>query len=182
MHPGSVDQRIGFVVAVAEAAAVEGSALQIVKTWVVGNLVVILTQRSDQAKLIGWIDIEDEGAETSVAIGGIVQDVRNRGLYAKIAAVPIQSNVVGEALGVAAETEGVIGLIIIAGTEDEFGLAVALKAGAGHDVEDAISAIAELGAVAAAIDFQVVDVFGIELRADVGGDVGVGNRDAVHEP
>ena len=76
----------------------------------------------------------------------------------------------------------VVGLIEIAGAEDDFGFVVALEAGAGDNVEDAVGAIAELGAVAAAIDFQVVDVFGIELRAEVGSDVGIGHRNAVDEP
>jgi hypothetical protein len=65
------------------------------------------------------------------------------------------------------KAERVVGLVEVAGAEDQFGLVVALEAGAGDDVEHAIGAVAELGAVAAAIDFQVVDVFGIELRADV---------------
>ena len=50
------------------------------------------------------------------------------------------------------------------------------------DVEDAIGTVAEFRVVAAALDFQLIDVFGIDLRADVGGDLGVGDGDAVEEP
>ena len=81
-----------------------------------------------------------------------------------------------------AEAELVVGLEEVAGGEDEFGLAVALEAGAGDDVEDAVGAVADVGGVAAALDFEVVDVLGVDLRGEVGGDVGVGNLDAVDEP
>ena len=42
--------------------------------------------------------------------------------------------------------------------------AVAFEAGAGDDVEDAEGSVAEVGGVAAAVDGEVVDVFGVERR------------------
>src|SRR3984893_11640744 len=59
---------------------------------------------------------------------------------------------------------------------------VALEAGAGNDVEDAVGAVAYVGGVAAALDFDVVDVLGVDLSGEVRGDVGVGDLDAVDEP
>ena len=76
----------------------------------------------------------------------------------------------------------IVGLVEIAGAEDEFRFAVALESGARHDVEDAVGAVAEFRSVAAAADFEIVDVLGIELRSEVGGDVGVGNGNAVDQP
>ena len=99
-----------------------------------------------------------------------------------VAAVAVEAGVVGELLGVVAEVELVVGLEEVAGGEDELGLAVALEAGAGDDVEDAVGAVADVGGVAAALDFEVVDVLGVDLRAEVAGDVGVGDLDAVDEP
>ena len=61
-------------------------------------------------------------------------------------------------------------------------MAVAFEAVAREHVEDAIGAVADVGGVAAALGFERVDVLGVDLRADVGGDVGVGNLDAVDEP
>ena len=101
---------------------------------------------------------------------------------AVVAAVAVEAGVPGEFLGVVAEVELVVGLEEVAGGEDELGLAVALEAGAGDDVEDAVGAVADVGGVAAALDFEVVDVLGVDLRAEVGGDVGVGDLDAVDEP
>ena len=57
----------------------------------------------------------------------------------------------------------------------QFHLVVALEAGARNDVEHAVRAVAIRGRVAAALGLQVVDVFRIDLRADVAGDVGVGD-------
>ena len=70
----------------------------------------------------------------------------------------------------------------IAAESSKFGVAVALEAVAGQDVEDAVGAVADVGGVTAALGFELVDVLGIDLRADVGGDLGVGDGDAVDEP
>src|SRR5271170_5726884 len=101
---------------------------------------------------------------------------------AVVAAVAVEAGVVGELLGVVTEVELVVGLEEIAGGDDELGLAVALEAGAGNDVEDAVGAVADVSGVGAALDFDVVDVFGGDLSAEVGGDIGVGDLDAVEEP
>src|ERR1700722_1149929 len=190
MHPGEVHDGVGFVIAVAkiEAGILSGQlaiyqiVLDVIGERVVGDLVVILAQRSHEAQLVGGIDIENQGSEAAVAVLSVVNDLRNRGLYTEIAAVGVDAGIVSEAFSVAAETESVVGLVEVSGAEDEFGLAVALEAGARDYVEDTVSAVAELGAVAAAIDFEVVDILGIELGAEVGSDVGVGHGDAVDEP
>ena len=80
--------------------------------------------------------------------------------------------------------EGELGFagVEIAAGEQELAFTVALEAVAGKDVEDAVGAVAHVGGVAAALGFKGVDVFGIDLRADVGGDLGVGDGDAVDEP
>src|SRR5712672_1565633 len=82
----------------------------------------------------------------------------------------------------AAKAERVVGLVEISGAEHEFCLTVALEAGAMSDVKNTIGAVAELRAVASAIDVEIINVLGIELRADVGGDVGVGDGHAIEEP
>src|ERR1019366_4257029 len=74
------------------------------------------------------------------------------------------------------------GLKEVSGGENEFALAAALEACARDYVEDAISAVADVGVVAAALDFEVVDVLGIDLGGEIACDVGVGNFDAVDEP
>ncbi len=86
---------------------------------------------------------------------------------AVVAAVAVEAGVVGELFGVVAEVELVVGLEEVACGEDEFGLAVALEAGAGDDVEDAVGAVADVGGVAAALDFEVVDVLGVDLCGEV---------------
>ena len=111
-----------------------------------------------------------------------MHDLRNGRLQAEIAAVAVDAGVIGEALGVTAEAELIVGLVEVAGGQDEFAFVVALEAGARDDVEDAIGTIAELRAVAAAIDFDVFQVFRIELRADILRDGGVDDGDAVEEP
>ncbi len=52
----------------------------------------------------------------------------------------------------------------------------------GDNVENAVGAVAKLRAIAAAVDFQVINVLGIELRPNIAGDIGVGNGNAVDQP
>ena len=81
-----------------------------------------------------------------------------------------------------AEADLIVGVVEAAVVGNEFGLAVALESRARHDVEDSIGAVAVFGIVAAALNFEVIDVFGIELRADVRSDVGVGHGHAIEQP
>ena len=111
-----------------------------------------------------------------------MKNLAHRRGEAVVAAVAVEAGVVGELFGVIAEVELVVGLEEVAGGEDEFGLAVALETSARHDVEDAVGAVADIGGVAAALDLDVVDVFGADLSGEVAGDVGVGDFYAVEEP
>src|ERR1700737_4396891 len=61
-------------------------------------------------------------------------------------------------------------------------LVVALESAARYDVKNPVGALAVLRGEAAALDFEVVDVPRIELRADIAGDIRIRNRHAVDEP
>src|SRR5882672_5526344 len=65
---------------------------------------------------------------------------------------------------------------------DKFGFAVALKTRARNYIERAVGAVAIFCGKAAALDFDHVNVLGIELRADVGGNVCVRYGNAVYKP
>ena len=67
----------------------------------------------------------------------------------------------------------IVGLVEVSRAHDEFGFIVAFETGAGHDIEDPVGAVAEFGAVAAAIGLHIFQVFGIELRANILCDIGV---------
>ena len=170
------------MLAVAQAAGVVELVLPVVGVGVVGDLVVVGAELGDVAKLVGGVVVVDERGEAAVAVLGVVDGCGDGRLKSVVAAVAVEAGVPGEFFGVVAEAELVVGLVEVAGGEDELGLAVALEAGAGDDVEDAVGAVADVGGVAAALDFEGVDVLGVDLRADVAGDVGVGDFDAVDEP
>src|ERR1700692_3197553 len=111
-----------------------------------------------------------------------MHNARDGRLQAEIATAAVDADVIGEALGVTPEAERIVGLIEITSAEHELRLVVAFETGSGHDVEHTVGSISKLGAVTTAIHFQVVDVLGIELRADIGSDVGVGHGQAIDEP
>ena len=182
VEPGEGDDGVGLVLAVAKTAGVELLVAEAVRVGVVGDLEVVVAKLGDEAELIFGAAVVDEGGEAAVAVGGIVEDHADGRGEAVVAAVAVEAGVVGEVLGVVAEVELVVGLEEVAGGDDELGLAVALEAGAGDDVEDAVGAVADVGGVAAALDLDVVDVFGADLGGEVAGDVGVGDFDAVEEP
>src|SRR5437762_12599941 len=111
-----------------------------------------------------------------------MQDIGAGGFQSKVGAVTGNTAIVCEAISVIAETELVIGLVKAAIAGDQLGLTIAFESGAGYDIEDTVRAIAILGGVAATLDFEVVDVLGIELRTDVRGNVSVGYGHAVNQP
>src|SRR5438132_11257015 len=104
----------------------------------------------------------------------IMQDLGGRRLQSEVAVVAVEAGVIGKALRVAAEIDLVVGLMEIAVAQNEFRFAAALKPCARHNVEDAISAVAMLGRVAAALQFQIINIFGIVLGTDIAGYVGSG--------
>ena len=80
------------------------------------------------------------------------------------------------------EADLVICVVVAAVTGNKFCLAVAFEAGARYDVEHTVSAVAIFRRISAALHFQVVDVFRIELRSDIRRDVRIRNRDPVEKP
>ena len=64
----------------------------------------------------------------------------------------------------------------------QLGFVTALEPAASDHVENAVSAVAVLRRIAAALGFEVIDVFRIELRSDVARNVGIGHWNAIDEP
>src|SRR5579863_2990585 len=128
MHPGKIHDGVGFMVAIAKVEAGilrreivgwDRRILNVIGEWIVGNLIVILAQRSDEAQLVRGIDVENQRAEASITVYGVVHHLRNRRLNAEIAAVSVDAGVVGKTLGVAAEVKRVVALVEISGAEDD---------------------------------------------------------------
>ena len=111
-----------------------------------------------------------------------MQHVGTRRLQSIVAAIAIHARKVGELLSVAAKIHLIVGLVERAESGEEFALVVALEAGARDHIEEAIGAVAIGSRVAAALRFQIVDVFGIDLRPDVAGDVRVGDGNTIDRP
>ena len=81
-----------------------------------------------------------------------------------------------------AEADLVVGVVITAIAADEFRLPVALESRASHDIKDSVGAVAIFGAIAAALNLEIIDVLGIKLRADIGSNVGVGYGHPIKQP
>src|ERR1041385_6151458 len=64
----------------------------------------------------------------------------------------------------------------------QFARAAALEAGTRNNVEYAVGPVTIGRRVSASLGFQIVDVLGVDLRADIAGDVGVGDGNAVDCP
>src|ERR1700722_17199369 len=165
VKPGEGGNGVGFVLAVAEADGLELLVAYAVGVGVVGDLEVVGAELGDEAELVFRGAVVEQRCEAAVAVGGVVDyDSCGRG-EAVVAAVAVEAGVVGELFCVVTEVELVVGLEEAACREDELGLAGALEAGAGDYVEDAVGAVAYVGGVTAALDFDVVDVLGIDLCA-----------------
>src|ERR1700719_1824217 len=113
MYPGKVHKGIGLVLAITEpdawvlrCAAIRRAwrVLDVVWVGIIRNLVVVPAQRGHKPKLVGRIDVEHQGAEATIPILGIVNDLRNRRLQAQIASIPVYAGIVGKSLGVTPKT------------------------------------------------------------------------------
>jgi hypothetical protein len=159
VEPGEGDDAVGFALAVAEAAGVELLVAGAIGVGVVGDLEVVVAKLSDEAELIFGCAVVDEGGEAAVAVGGVVEDFGYGWGEAVVAAVAVEAGVPGEFFRVVAEVELVVGLEVVAGGDDELGLAVRSKPVRGTTL-DAVGSVADVGGVAAALDFDVVVSFG----------------------
>ncbi len=82
----------------------------------------------------------------------------------------------------AAEVELIVCLIPIPEAGDEFRLVVSLETASRHDVEDSIGAVSIVGVVAATLNFEIINVLGVNYGAQIGGDIRVGHGYAVNQP
>ena len=135
-----------------------------------------------EAELVLGGLVANKGDEAAAGVGGVVEDLPDRRGEAVVGARAGEAGVPGSPRGVVAERELDFAGVEVAGGKQKFGFAIALESVAGQDVEDAVGAVADVGGVAAALGFELIDVLGVDLRADVGGDLGVGDGDAVDEP
>ena len=111
-----------------------------------------------------------------------MNDLWRRRLKAEIAPVSIKAAVVRESRRVSAATDVVVGLIKISEAGYQIALVVSLEARSRHRVEDSVSSIAIIRIIAAALDFEIIDVLRIELRSHIACDVRVWNGHAVQQP
>ena len=123
-----------------------------------------------------------KSAKSAVAVRGVVHDLRHGSFQAEIGAVPVQAAVIGKPLRVPAAIDLVVRLIVASQADDEFAFLVAFKSGARNGVENPIGPVAIFRVVTAPLHLDVIEILGIDLRAHVVGDIGVGHRDAVDEP
>ena len=156
--------------------------LPVGEAGVVRNLKEILAVLRVEAQLILRRLVAKEGEKTAFGVGGIVVDGGDRRSQAVVGAGAGEAQVPGGGGVVVAERELGFAAVLIAGREQQFALAAALEAVAGQHIEDAVCAVACFRVVAAALGLQGIDVPGIDLRAHVGGDLGVGNSNAVDQP
>src|ERR1700675_343876 len=97
MQPGKINQVIAFVFHVADA--------QSLLIGIVWYLVVVAAGRSNQSQLVIRSFVKRQGSERAKARTQIVQHFGTSGFEAEVGAIPGNTAVVGEALGVVADTE-----------------------------------------------------------------------------
>src|SRR5262249_22634541 len=139
---------------------------------IVGYLIVIPANSCDQAQLVVGSFVEDDGAKTAEPGSLIVKNLSAGSFQAEVSAVSGKATVISEALSMVAEADLVIRVVKAAVAGDEFSLPVALEPGSGDYVEDTIRAVAVISRVATTLDFEIIDVFGIKLRAHIRSDIG----------
>ena len=173
-NPREVHERVRFALDVRRARRLSLGS--------VGHLIPVTPEGGDEPQLVVRVAVEDQGPEAAQPGLAIVEDLGRRGRQPEVAPIARHARVVREPLRVTAEAELIVGLEVAARAQDDLRIVVTLEPGARNDVEHAVGAVAIFGLVAAAEHFEIIGVLGIELGADVGRDVRVRHRDAVHEP
>ena len=148
----------------------------------VGNLVIVAARRDHRPQLVVGRGVVNQRAESAQAPHAVVVDQRPRGLQAVIGAIAVQAREPRQPLAMVANAQLVVGLVKRAVGRGHVDLAVALEASARNDVEHAVGAVAVFSRVAAALDLQIVNVLGVDLRPDVARDIRVGHGHAVDFP
>src|SRR5215471_13402207 len=129
----------------------------------IGNLEVVEAGGADKAQLIAGRCVEDEGSEKSGVVAFVVKFVRFWRHEADVCTSAAYTGVPGETFGVIAKAELGVSCMITAVSCDEFGFAVAFKAGTRNHVECRVSPITVFGGEAAALYLNDVYILGIEL-------------------
>src|SRR5262249_10048553 len=148
----------------------------------IGHLVEVVAQGGYQSKLIVWRGVKDQRTKAADAVSQVVEDDLFRRFQATVGAVGIDARVVSEALGMAPEGDLTVGLIESAIGGGNFGVVTEVKARTRDNVENAVGAVTVVGGVAAALDFEIVDILRIKLRTHIARDAGVGHGHAVDQP
>src|SRR5438445_566130 len=66
--------------------------------------------------------------------------------------------------------------------DDRFAFSIALEPRPGYHVEHSVCAVSVLRRITATLNFNEINVLGIELRAHVAGNVGIRNRHPIQQP
>src|SRR6516165_9694828 len=93
-------------------------------------------------------------------------DVRGR-FQPPVRVIGARAHVVGELRGVVPKAEPIIGLVVVAVTQNQLALAVSFKTSIRSDIENTIYAVAILGRETSRLRLQVRNVFRVELRPQV---------------
>src|SRR5262249_20143719 len=148
--------------------------------WIVRDLIVVSPRRTDEAQLIVHRGVKNERRKHPAAGPQVMQVVTGGSGQSMVRAIAIRAHVVRGLVGVVAKTDLVVRAVVAAVTGDEFRLMGTFETGARSHVEDTIGAVAVFRRVASPLDLHVVYVLGVELRADVAGNVGVEHGHAVN--
>src|SRR5260370_3948207 len=124
------------------------------------HLVKIAARLSDQAKLVLWIQVEDERSESAEDVGRVVSDRGSGSLQPAIGAHASQAGVIGEAIRVAAEIDLIIRLIKVPSAEDQLGFVGTFESGARGDIVYAGGAGDSVLDVTATLRFTCTNVHG----------------------
>ena len=174
MYPGKICEPIGLTLHVANAC--------VLRVAIVRYLKEISSRPGNQTQLVFWVQIENQRGKAAQTVGLVVEHQNGRRLQAVITATKIYAAVISEAFRVAAEAQLIVRLVKISICQQQLTLAFSLETAARDYIQDRVSAIAEFRRITATLNFEIVDVLRIKLRADRVRDVRVRHRHAIDEP
>src|ERR1017187_2589076 len=158
---------LGLPVSQSIGAVVARGLFPVVQVGVVRNLEVILTVLRSEAKLVFGGLVAQQRKKSALRIGCVVVEAADRCSQSIVRAGTGDAGIPRCGFAVVPKRELCLSGEKIPCRKHQFGVAAALETITGQHVENSVSAVAYIGGIATSLSFHLVDVLGIDLRADI---------------
>src|SRR5215470_15417821 len=173
MNPGKIRERVRSNLDIANTKCLLRDRIR--------NVIMIAPRRTHEPELVRRSRIENQRGESREACSLIVEDRDIHAFKSAIRPAAGQAAIISEPVRVASKVQKFVRLIVAAIGRHELTEFGSFETRPWHDIEYSVAPISVIGAQAASLDLEILDILRIKLRPDCG-EVTVWNGNAVDFP